>query len=67
MCRVRELGDASVPFAFDVDAIWSENAPNLERTLHRKFFEAQVDKVNPRREFFRVGLADIGATGILTR
>ncbi|WP_322092628.1 GIY-YIG nuclease family protein, partial [Paraburkholderia bannensis] len=61
--RVRELGDASVPFSFDVHAmIWSENAPDLERTLHRKFFEAQVNKVNPRKEFFRVGLADLRAT-----
>lgn len=48
------------PFAFDVHAmIWSENAPDLERTLHREFFEAQVNKVNPRKEFFRVGLADL--------
>ncbi|MCY0389124.1 DUF4041 domain-containing protein [Robbsia sp. Bb-Pol-6] len=58
--RVKELGDASVPFAFDVHAmIWSENAPALEKTLHRKFFEAQLNKVNPRKEFFRVGLADL--------
>jgi len=63
MDRVRELGDASVPFSFDVHAmIWSENAPDLERTLHRKFFEAQVNKVNPRKEFFRVGLADLRGT-----
>ncbi|NML35482.1 DUF4041 domain-containing protein [Paraburkholderia sp. G-4-1-8] len=63
MDRVRELGDASVPFSFDVHAmIWSENAPELEHTLHRKFFEAQVNKVNPRKEFFRVGLADLRAT-----
>lgn len=63
MDRVRELGDASVPFAFDVHAmIWSENAPDLEHTLHRKFYEAQVNKVNPRKEFFRVGLADLRAT-----
>ncbi|WP_454805341.1 DUF4041 domain-containing protein [Paraburkholderia fungorum] len=61
--RVRELGDASVPFSFDVHAmIWSENAPDLERTFHRKFFDAQVNKVNPRKEFFRVGLADLRST-----
>ncbi|MGG1947550.1 DUF4041 domain-containing protein [Trinickia sp. NRRL B-1857] len=61
--RVRELGDASVPFSFDIHAmIWSEDAPALERTLHRKFFEAQVNKVNPRKEFFRVGLADLRTT-----
>jgi seryl-tRNA synthetase len=58
--RVRELGDASVPFAFDVHAmIWSENAPALETTLHRTFVDAQVNKVNPRKEFFRLGLADL--------
>lgn len=52
-----------MPFSFDVHAmIWSEDAPDLERTLHRKFFEAQVNKVNPRKEFFRVGLADLRAT-----
>ncbi|SAK42546.1 T5orf172 domain protein [Caballeronia fortuita] len=63
MDRVRELGDASVPFAFDVHAmIWSDNAPELEHTLHQKFVEAQVNKVNPRKEFFRVGLADLRAT-----
>jgi hypothetical protein len=60
--RVRELGDASVPFSFDVHAmIWSDDAPALETTMHRKFFEAQVNKVNPRKEFFRVGLADLRA------
>ncbi|GJH12639.1 MULTISPECIES: GIY-YIG nuclease family protein [Caballeronia] len=63
MDRVRELGDASVPFSFDVHAmIWSDNAPELEHTLHQKFLEAQVNKVNPRKEFFRVGLADLRAT-----
>ncbi|SAL55228.1 T5orf172 domain protein [Caballeronia peredens] len=63
MDRVRELGDASVPFSFDVHAmIWSENAPELEHTLHQKFVEAQANKVNPRKEFFRVGLADLRAT-----
>ncbi|WP_245176057.1 DUF4041 domain-containing protein [Cupriavidus sp. AcVe19-6a] len=61
--RVRELGDASVPFAFDVHAmIWSDNAPALETLLHRKFVEAQVNKINPRKEFFRVGIADLRQT-----
>lgn len=61
--RVRELGDASVPFPFDVHAmIWSENAPQLETRLHRKFVEAQVNKINPRKEFFRVGIADLRQT-----
>lgn len=56
--RVRELGDASVPFAFDVHAmIWSEDAPALERELHIEFMRAQVNKINPRKEFFRVGIS----------
>ncbi|HJA77167.1 MAG TPA: DUF4041 domain-containing protein [Candidatus Desulfovibrio gallistercoris] len=60
--RVRELGDASVPFAFDVHAmIYSEDAPALENALHRKFNELRLNKVNPRKEFFRVDLGDIRA------
>lgn len=58
--RVKELGDASVPFSFDVHAlIWSEDAPALEHKLHRVFVESQINKVNPRKEFFRIGLTDI--------
>lgn len=58
--RIRELGDASVPFEFDVHAmIFSEDAPGLEKALHRHFLRRQMNKVNPRKEFFRVGLADI--------
>lgn len=60
MDRVRELGDASVPFSFDVHAmIWSEDAPTLEKALHRQFVRSQINKVNPRKEFFRVGIADL--------
>jgi seryl-tRNA synthetase len=58
--RVRELGDASVPFAFDVHAmIPSNDAPALELALHKHFLAAQMNKVNPRKEFFRVPLAVI--------
>lgn len=58
--RVRELGDASVPFAFDVHAmIFSEDSPDLEKKLHRHFLKMQMNKVNPRKEFFRVSLSDI--------
>lgn len=58
--RVRELGDASVPFPFDVHStIYSEDAPSLETTLHRRFLQAQLNKVNPRKEFFRLTLQDI--------
>ncbi|MEW4982973.1 MAG: DUF4041 domain-containing protein [Cycloclasticus sp.] len=55
--RVKELGDASVPFSFDVHAmLYSENAPALEKQLHRFFSENSVNKINPRKEFFRVAL-----------
>jgi len=58
--RVKELGDASVPFEFDVHAmIWSNDAPSLEFALHKEFVRAQVNKVNPRKEFFRLPLHDI--------
>jgi hypothetical protein len=58
--RVRELGDASVPFEFDVHAmIPSDDAPTLERALHKAFLHGQVNKVNPRKEFFRVNLQDV--------
>jgi T5orf172 domain/Domain of unknown function (DUF4041) len=58
--RVRELGDASVPFPFDVHAvIASEDAPALETDLHRRFLERQVNKVNKRKEFFRVSLTEL--------
>lgn len=60
--RIRELGDASVPFSFDVHALlFSEDAPALERALHKHFLMAQVNKVNPRKEFFRVSLSVIRA------
>lgn len=58
--RVRELGDASVPFEFDIHAmIFSDDAPTLEKSLHRHFLKQQVNKVNPRKEFFRVDLQSI--------
>lgn len=60
MERVNELGDASVPFRFDIHAaIWSEDAPALEYALHKKFLNYQINKVNRRKEFFRVNIADI--------
>lgn len=58
--RVKELGDASVPFEFDVHAlIFSEDAPKLESILHNTFRDKQVNKVNPRKEFFRISLDEI--------
>ena len=58
--RVRELGGASVPFPFDVHAmITAEDAPALEAALHRRFLQHQVNKVNRRKEFFRLKLQDL--------
>lgn len=60
--RVDELGDASVPFAFDIHAlIFSENAPALEAKLHTHFERHRINKVNLRKEFFRAELAMIEA------
>lgn len=58
--RVKELGDASVPFQFDIHAIiYSENAPQLEFELHKKFGEHRLNKINNKKEFFRVSLGEI--------
>jgi DNA repair exonuclease SbcCD ATPase subunit len=58
--RIKELGDASVPFEFDVHSlIPSEDAPALERELHKRLVRMQVNKVNPRKEFFRLTLQEI--------
>jgi Domain of unknown function (DUF4041)/T5orf172 domain len=58
--RIRELGDSSVPFEFDVHAmILSDDAPALEYKLHRHFLLMQMNKVNHRKEFFRVSLKEI--------
>ena len=58
--RVDELGDASVPFAFDIHAmIFSDNAPALESALHRAFEKRKLNWVNQRREFFNVTLDEI--------
>lgn len=58
--RVKELGDASVPFGFDVHAmIFSDDAPKLENTLHRHFRDREINKVNHRKEFFRVNIDEI--------
>ncbi|MGS0683515.1 DUF4041 domain-containing protein [Shewanella sp. 125m-7] len=60
MDRVRELGDASVPFAFDVHAMmYSKDAPKLESELHKQFNDCRVNKVNPRKEFFNVTLTEL--------
>lgn len=60
--RIDELGDASVPFNFDVHAlIFTEDAPRLESALHQAFEQKKLNKVNTRREFFKVSLDEIKA------
>jgi Domain of unknown function (DUF4041)/Meiotically up-regulated gene 113 len=60
--RVQELGDASVPFPFDIHAlIYSENAPELETKLHSHFWDRRINWVNNRKEFFQVGLDEVAA------
>ena len=60
MDRVNELGDASVPFNFDVHAlIFTDDAPGLESALHNAFEDKKVNKINQRREFFHVTLDEI--------
>ena len=60
MDRVDELGDASVPFTFDVHAlIFSEDAPSLETKLHEHFFNNRVNKLNNRKEFFTANIDEI--------
>ena len=62
MDRVKELGDASVPFGFDVHAMmYSEDAPALEKTLHKRFSGRRVNLVNTRKEFFVVDLDEVEA------
>ncbi|EKO3968804.1 DUF4041 domain-containing protein [Vibrio fluvialis] len=60
MDRVKELGDASVPFTFDVHAmIHTVDAPTLEKSLHDQFDSRRLNMVNRRKEFFNVSLEEI--------
>ncbi|HDS5593097.1 TPA: GIY-YIG nuclease family protein [Enterobacter hormaechei subsp. xiangfangensis] len=60
MERVKELSGASVPFDFDVHAMIScDDAPALEKTLHDHLETYRINKVNLRKEFFRVELTQI--------
>ena len=62
MERVKELGDASVPFPFDVHAmIRTSDAPSLENALHKHFDQRRVNLENNRKEFFYVTLDEIQA------
>jgi len=61
--RVKELGDASVPFLFDTHAmIYSEDAPALEKALHAAYKGHRVNAANSRKEFFRVEVEDVRHT-----
>jgi hypothetical protein len=58
--RIKELGNASVPFIFDVHAMmYSEDAPALEKSLHKVFDHKRVNLVNTRKEFFNISLEEI--------
>jgi hypothetical protein len=58
--RIQELGDASVPFPFDVHAlIPTHNAPELECQIQTHFWERRVNRANDRKEFFRVTIDEI--------
>ncbi len=60
MDRVKELGDASVPFTFDVHAmIHTDDAPTLEKKLHEVFDSRRLNMINRRKEFFNVPLNEI--------
>lgn len=60
MDRVRELGDASVPFRFDIHALFfAEDAVGVESMLHKAFEDRRVNKVNLRREFFYATPAEV--------
>ena len=58
--RVRELGDASVPFRYDVHAmVFSDDAVGLETHLHHQLADRRVNLVNMRREFFRAQPSEV--------
>lgn len=65
MDRIRELGDASVPFDFDVHAmIYCEDAPSLECEFQNRFQDRAINLVNPRKEFFAVSIDEIEAVAM---
>lgn len=57
--RVKELGDASVPFIFDVHALYfAENSVRIEHEMHQRFANRRINRVNNRKEFFEVTPAE---------
>jgi len=60
MERIDELGDASVPFPYDVHAlIFSDNAPDLEAKIHQHVYKHRLNKLNDRKEFYRGDIFEI--------
>lgn len=60
--RINELGNASVPFRFDVHSfIFSDDASNLETELHKRLHDKRVNKVNLRKEFFNISIDELEA------
>ena len=60
MDRVRELGDASVPFRFDVHALFfSDDAVGIETALHHVFEKQRINRINAHREFYKVTPAQV--------
>lgn len=58
--RVNELGDASVPFPFDVHSfIFSEDAVSLETALHKELNDRRINKINMRKEFFKISVDEL--------
>jgi septal ring factor EnvC (AmiA/AmiB activator) len=58
--RIDELGDASVPFRFDVHAMmFSDNANELESRLHKQLHDNRVNKINLRKEFFKTSIDEL--------
>ncbi|PKH05921.1 DUF4041 domain-containing protein [Moritella sp. Urea-trap-13] len=58
--RVRELGNASVPFRFDVHSLtFVDDAPSIEKKLHNKFHDKRVNTENFRKEFFKVSIKEV--------
>lgn len=60
--RIRELSDASVPFNFDIHALFfSKDAVGIEQSMHERLGEARVNLINRRREFFRATPMEVRA------
>ena len=60
MDRIKELGDASVPFSFDVHSfIFSDDAVGLEAELHKRLHSKRKNKINNRKEFFDISIDEL--------